>query len=132
MDTALTLLSHTVEMNRYADAPIGIPADSSGIYNELIAKVSRENKEMDIVIRLYDDGVAIRYWLRGYENVILEGDMTEINLTNDGTAYWSVGDYNSGEKLNYYRGATKNGGNCNVAQRAPGRLRETGRRGRPA
>ena len=30
--------------------------------------------------------------------------MTEIKLTNDGTAYWSVGDYKSGEKLNDYRG----------------------------
>lgn len=106
MDSALTLISVSFDLNKIAGSNLKRVSDSTFLYNELTAKVARKDHEMDIIIRLYNEGVAIRYWLRGYENVVIEGDMTEMALTSDGMAFWSCEDRKDKlAKLDYYRGS---------------------------
>ncbi len=63
--------------------------DDKATYNELIAHVRRDGRSMQIIFRLYDDGLALRYFVRGYENVAVVGDMAEVRFPNDVSCFWS-------------------------------------------
>ena len=63
--------------------------DDEATYNELTAHVRRDGREMQIIFRLYDDGLALRYFVRGYENVSIVGDVAEVRFPNDVSCFWS-------------------------------------------
>ena len=71
-------------------------------YNEMVVKVQKNGQEMDIIFRAYDEGVAIRYWLRGYQNVVIGGDMTEVRFRDDVKCFWAP-EHTPREKNSYFR-----------------------------
>ncbi|MEG1617154.1 MAG: glycoside hydrolase family 97 N-terminal domain-containing protein [Bacteroidales bacterium] len=94
MDSALQLKDIAIGKNKYSGASLGKEYEQpQHQYNELIAKVEKNDREMDIIFRLYNDGVAFRYWVRGYENVVISGKMMDINFADKVDAYWSCFEY---------------------------------------
>ncbi len=74
-------------------------------YNELtveLAEIRLPTREMHLTFRAYDDGAAFRYLLP-YQDQLQEinitDELTEFNLSEDGTAWWIPNDYDSYEHL---------------------------------
>jgi len=61
------------------------------------------DKTMDIVFKVYDEGVAFRYEFPFENNVdyfVISDETTEFNLTGDHNTFWLPGDYDS-QEYNY-------------------------------
>lgn len=105
MDSALHFISQQIQLNK---SSLRLPQSESdsvqGFYNEMVVKVEKDHREMDIVFRLYNHGVGIRYWIRGYENVVISGKQTEVNFADEPNTYWSCPE-DEKAKYNYYRGS---------------------------
>ena len=63
-------------------------------YEEAIISLSSfsdpENK-MDLMIRAYDDGIALRYYVQGLgenKEVVIQDELTEFNLAEDAQSWW--------------------------------------------
>ncbi|CAN5704768.1 glycoside hydrolase family 97 protein [soil metagenome] len=58
------------------------------------------NYDLDIVFRVYDDGVGFRYEIPvqfNLNNFIVSEELTQFNLTGDHKAFWIPGDFDSNE-----------------------------------
>jgi glucan 1,4-alpha-glucosidase len=72
-------------------------------YNELAIRLSEnsaEPRKMNIIFRVYDDGVGFRYEFPEQEHLqyfIISDEHTAFSLTGDHTAFWIPGDYDSQE-----------------------------------
>ena len=49
-------------------------------YSTISALISKNGQKLKIIMRVYNDGVAIRYFAQGFENVVIGGNMTEVNF----------------------------------------------------
>ncbi len=49
-------------------------------YNSINALVSKDGQKLNIIMRAYNDGIAIRYFTYGLENAVVVGDMTEVKF----------------------------------------------------
>lgn len=81
---------------------LGEQASIKNHYNQIIFHlVQREtNKKMNIVFKVYDEGVAFRYEFPFSENVeyfVVSEEVTEFNLTGNHKTFWIPGDYDSQE-----------------------------------
>ncbi|MDB4290626.1 glycoside hydrolase family 97 protein [Cyclobacteriaceae bacterium] len=63
-------------------------------YQEAIISLSSssdpENK-MDLIVRAYDDGIALRYYVQGLgenKEVVIQDELTEFNLAEDAQSWW--------------------------------------------
>lgn len=103
MDSALQLVSTEVVYNK---KPFNFVLNEfyqeEDPYNEMVIKLRKNNQEMNIIFRAYNEGVAIRYWLRGYENVVISGDMGEVCFREDVKSFWAP-EHTPHEKNSYYR-----------------------------
>ncbi|MEO8404518.1 MAG: glycoside hydrolase family 97 protein [Chitinophagaceae bacterium] len=76
-------------------------------YNELTLKlkdVSATGVEVNIVFRVFDDGMAFRYEFPTQENLshfVVADELTQFTMTGDHKAFWIPGDYDSNE-FSYY------------------------------
>lgn len=74
-------------------------------YNQMIfhLKQTDSDKKLDIVFKVYDEGVAFRYEFP-FENkvdyFVISDENTEFNLTGDHKTFWLPGDYDS-QEYNY-------------------------------
>jgi len=72
-------------------------------YNEMLVKLDRDGRRMDIRFRLYDDGLGFRYEFP-QENKLtyfkVEEELTEFALTGNHLAWWISGDYDT-QEYNY-------------------------------
>lgn len=74
-------------------------------YNELrveLQETSKLNRKMNIVFKLYDDGLGFRYEFPEQEQmkeVVIMQENTQFNLTNNHNAWWIPADYHSYEYL---------------------------------
>ena len=74
-------------------------------YNELKIELMESNhlkRQMNIVFRVYDDGLGFRFEFPDQENlkdVVIMDENTEFNLTGDHTTWWIPGDWDSYEHL---------------------------------
>ena len=59
---------------------------------------------MDIICSAYNDGIAFRYWIRGYENVVISGDMTQVVLPEDSKVIWAPRVFND-DKIEFQTGS---------------------------
>ncbi|MGC4039471.1 MAG: glycoside hydrolase family 97 protein [Flavobacterium sp.] len=71
-------------------------------YNELTIalKQDKSNRKMNIVFRIYNEGVAFRYEFPKQPNLnyfIISDEKSEFNLTGNHKAFWLPGDYDSQE-----------------------------------
>ncbi len=51
-------------------------------YNSINALVSKNGQKLNMIMRVYNDGIAIRYFTYGLENAVVVSDMTEIKFNN--------------------------------------------------
>ncbi len=74
-------------------------------YNELFLELSETEgpeRKLNLVFRIYDDGVGFRYEFPqqpGWESVTIMDENTEFQLTGDHTAWWIPGDWDIYEHL---------------------------------
>lgn len=61
-------------------------------YNAIDALVSKGRQKLNIHMRVYDDGIALRYFAHGFENTLLVGDMTEVNFNSQSNTTWAMGE----------------------------------------
>ena len=63
-------------------------------YEEAIISLSSfsdPENQMDLMIRAYDDGIALRYYVRGLgenKEVVIQDELTEFNLAEDAQSWW--------------------------------------------
>ncbi len=83
----------------------GEDAEIENSYNELkieLQETSKLNRKMNIVFRLYNDGLGFRYEFPEQEQmkeVVIMQENTQFNLTENHTAWWIPADYHSYEYL---------------------------------
>ncbi len=77
-------------------------------YNELLVSLRRrDNRELRIRFRLFNDGLGFRYEFHqqdGLKYFTVSDELTEFNLTADHKTFWIPGDYDSNE---YFYTTTK-------------------------
>lgn len=84
---------------------LGAEAVIRNHYNQMIVHLEQKesDQKMDIVFKVYDEGVAFRYEFP-FENkahyFIISDETTEFNLTGDHKTFWLPGDYDS-QEYNY-------------------------------
>jgi glucan 1,4-alpha-glucosidase len=67
-------------------------------YNELKVELTNgEQRKMNIVFRVHNDGLGFRYEFPGQGEMIVTDEMTQFAVTTDNTAWWIPGDYDSNE-----------------------------------
>lgn len=71
-------------------------------YNELAVSIKQEKSDRQMVVRfrLYDDGLGLRYEFPEQNNLIyftVADEVTEFAMTEDHTAWWISGDYDTQE-----------------------------------
>jgi hypothetical protein len=71
-------------------------------YNELTISLKQKetNVKMNIIFKVYDEGVAFRYDFPKQENLnyfIISDEMSQFNLTENYKAFWIPGDFDSNE-----------------------------------
>ena len=96
-----------------------------------VLQQSKEQREIIIRFRVYDDGIGLRYEFPQQKNLnyfLIKEERTEFSMTGDHTAWWLPGDYDTQEqetqesKLSEIRGRFKdavNWGNSSVAVFSP-------------
>ena len=63
-------------------------------YEEAIISLSSfsdPENNMDLMIRAYDDGIALRYYVQGLgenKEVVIQDELTEFNLAEDAQSWW--------------------------------------------
>jgi hypothetical protein len=67
-------------------------------YNELIVSLqnSAYNK-LDIIFRVFDNGVGFRYVIKGQGDAIITKEHTHFNMASDNTAFWVPADFENDE-----------------------------------
>lgn len=71
-------------------------------YNELVVTLKQEKEDRDIIIRfrLFDDGLGLRYEFPLQKNLnyfVIKEEHTQFAMTGDHTAFWIPGDYDTQE-----------------------------------
>ncbi len=71
-------------------------------YNEMLVALSQteNNRKMNIIFRVFDEGIAFRYEFPKQEKLnyfIISDEKTQFNLTGNHKAFWLPGDYDSQE-----------------------------------
>lgn len=97
--------SETSTMNEDWEMPWGEQRTVNNHYNEL--KVSLEEntvtpKKMNLIFRVYDDGLGFRYEFpeqEGITEMLIIDENTEFNLTADHKVWWQPGDWDIYEHL---------------------------------
>lgn len=73
-------------------------------YRQLSVSLKSTNTSilMNIVFRIFDDGIGFRYEYPAQQNLtyfIIKNELTEFNLTGDHKTFWIPGDYDTNEQL---------------------------------
>lgn len=74
-------------------------------YNELIISLEEKDdlaRKMNIIFKVYDDGIGFRYEFPDQLNmndIVIMDELTEFRLTGDHSCWWIPGDYDSYEYL---------------------------------
>lgn len=81
---------------------LGEQSSIRNYYNQVTFHLiqNESNKKMDIVFKVFDDGVAFRYEFpldKKVEYFVISDEITEFNLTGDHKTFWLPGDYDSQE-----------------------------------
>jgi alpha-glucosidase len=85
----LTLMGGSCRtINEIYTLPAGKKSPYVNFANELVIKVMKDQKELDVTFRAYDDGVAFRYSLPGSGNVSISAEATTFKLSGADITYW--------------------------------------------
>ena len=95
----------TVEVNETWQMPWGEQLNVVNHYNEVKIKLQERDslqRKVNLVFRVFDDGVGFRYEFPKQENlkeVFIKDENTEFNLTEDYKTFWIPGDWDIYEHL---------------------------------
>ncbi|HEX8270824.1 MAG TPA: glycoside hydrolase family 97 protein [Flavobacterium sp.] len=94
--------SATKSVNETWQPVLGEQSNIKNHYNELTAILvqSSSGRKVNIVFRVFDEGVAFRYDFPKQEKLnyfVVKDEATQFNLTGDHKAFWIPGDYDSQE-----------------------------------
>ena len=99
LNTATSTFNETWQM------PWGEQVDVVNHYNELkveLQETSALKRKLNIVFKVYDDGIGFRYQLpeqNGWTEALIKDEHTEFNLTEDYKTFWIPGDWDIYEHL---------------------------------
>lgn len=76
-------------------------------YNQMVVSLEQQNRgyKMDIIFRLYDEGLGFRYLFPEQKELtyfVLKEEKTQFAMTGDHTAWWIPGDYDT-QEYEYHR-----------------------------
>ncbi len=95
-------------------------------YNELPVRLTTaDGKQLDLIFRVYDDGVAFRYHIPEQKSVnylTLRDEATEFNLADDLTFFCIPGDYDTDERLYVKSALSKLGENMQLPRHSESSL----------
>ncbi|PWA10617.1 glycoside hydrolase family 97 protein [Flavobacterium laiguense] len=103
LDANFEILSSKVTTFNESWKPVlGQKANILNQYNELTISLKQKetNVKMNIIFKVYDEGVAFRYDFPQQENLnyfIISDEVSQFNLTEDYKAFWIPGDFDSNE-----------------------------------
>jgi hypothetical protein len=69
-------------------------------YKELILHTTSNGVLVDLIFRVFDDGVGFRYHFplqANFQHFIVDQELTQFNMSGDHTAFWIPGDYDTNE-----------------------------------
>lgn len=95
----------TNSFNETWQMPWGEQVDVVNNYNELkveLQETSEPKRKLNIVFRVYDDGIGFRYEFpeqEGWTEALIKDEHTEFNLTKDYNTFWIPGDWDIYEHL---------------------------------
>ncbi|MBG7613296.1 glycoside hydrolase family 97 protein [Polaribacter sp. BAL334] len=93
------------EFNETWQMPWGEQLDVINHYNELkveLQEISQLKRKLNIVFRVYDDGIGFRYEFpeqANFKEAFITNENTEFNLTEDYKTFWAPGDWDIYEHL---------------------------------
>ena len=93
----------TNSVNETWEMPWGEQKEVINHYNELIVQLEEENqpkRKFNVIFRAFNDGIGFRYKFPEQDNldeIIILNEQTEFQLTDNHTAWWSPGDWDSYE-----------------------------------
>lgn len=99
------LKTKTSTFNETWQMPWGEQLNVVNHYNELkveLRETSSPNRKLNLVFRVYDDGVGFRYEFPeqpNFDEALIVEENTEFNLTQDYKTFWIPGDWDSYEHL---------------------------------
>lgn len=99
------LATKTNTFNETWQMPWGEQQDVVNHYNELkieLEEVLAPNRQLNIVFKIYNDGVGFRYEFPEQENfkdILINEEHTQFNLTEDYKTFWIPGDWDIYEHL---------------------------------
>ena len=96
--------SKTATFNETWQPVLGEQANIINHYNELTLFLKQlvTGKKMNIVFRVFDEGVAFRYDFPQQENLnyfIISDEISEFNLAGNHKVFWMPGDFDSNEYI---------------------------------
>ncbi|WP_142786599.1 glycoside hydrolase family 97 protein [Changchengzhania lutea] len=97
--------SSSRSFNETWDMPWGEQLHVVNHYNELkveLQETSQTHRKLNIVFRIYDDGLGFRYEFpeqEQFKEVLIKEENTQFNLTKDYETFWIPGDWDSYEHL---------------------------------
>lgn len=85
-----------MKLKKYAqktiDETYSLPQGKVSTYrnnaNELTVLLKKEGKELDVVFRVYNDGIAFRYEIPGEGEIEISGETSAIQLAGENFTYW--------------------------------------------
>ncbi|HEU0137003.1 MAG TPA: glycoside hydrolase family 97 N-terminal domain-containing protein, partial [Flavobacterium sp.] len=94
--------SRQSEFNESWKPVLGEQSSITNHYKQLTVELSQKDsgRKMNLVFRLFDDGLAFRYEFPQQEKLnyfIVSRELTEFNLAGDHKAFWIPGDFDSQE-----------------------------------
>ncbi len=104
-DSLQIVSSKNTSFNETWQMPWGEQLDVVNNYNELkieLEETSEDKRKLNIVFKVYDDGIGFRYEFPEQENwneVLITDEHTEFNLNEDYKTFWIPGDWDIYEHL---------------------------------
>src|SRR5690606_21963563 len=68
--------------------PQGKVSDYRNLANEQTLTLSKNGQQLNIVFRVYNDGIAYRYEIPGEGNIEFSGEISSINLADTNLTYY--------------------------------------------
>ena len=104
-DSLKVVDTKTGSFNKTWKMPWGEQEKVRNHYNELkasLVELDKPNRKVDIIFRVYNDGLGFRYSFPKQDNlkeIIITDENTQFNLTADHTTWWIPGDWDLYEHL---------------------------------
>lgn len=94
--------ANTTTFNEEWNPVLGEQATIANHYNQLAVSLNQPstNRKLNIVFRVFDDGIAFRYEFPKQPNLnyfIISDEVSQFNLTGNHKAFWLPGDFDSQE-----------------------------------